>query len=218
MRAKLLSVLLVSMCCVIVRAQTPTQPAGQAPQVGPQSDRDPLSPAPRRRADEGRGPFKSLVVRGAILIDGTGAPPVGPVDIVIEGNRIRRCAAPAPRDFRRAESPPQKPDLEIDATGMYLMPGFVNLHEHAGGAPRTRMPSTSTSCGWRTASRPFAACRWHRSRAVSERERSAAQRDRRAAHRQLSASWHGLGARARRHAREARASGCGGARRTASTA
>src|SRR3712207_7635307 len=29
-----------------------------------------------------------LVIRGATLVDGTGAPPLGPVDIVVEGNRI----------------------------------------------------------------------------------------------------------------------------------
>ncbi len=49
-------------------------------------DQENVQAAPDR--DEGQGPFDRLVIRGAILIDGTGAPPVGPVDIVIEGNRI----------------------------------------------------------------------------------------------------------------------------------
>ena len=31
---------------------------------------------------------------------------------------------------------PPKADYEIDATGMYVMPGFVDLHVHAGGAPK----------------------------------------------------------------------------------
>lgn len=48
-----------------------------------------LKPAPNRRADEGKGPFKTMVIRGGMLIDGTGAPPRGPVDIIIEGNRIK---------------------------------------------------------------------------------------------------------------------------------
>ena len=39
-------------------------------------------PAAPDRA-EGEGPYERLVIRGAILIDGTGAPPYGPVDIVI---------------------------------------------------------------------------------------------------------------------------------------
>jgi imidazolonepropionase-like amidohydrolase len=103
--------------------------AAQPPAVQPQGPpaREPLAPAPARRADEGRGPFKTLVIRGAILIDGSGAPPVGPVDIIVEGNRIQAV---------RTGRAPQNADLEIDATGMYVMPGFVSLHEHAGGAPK----------------------------------------------------------------------------------
>src|SRR3989304_6334128 len=47
-----------------------------------------LTPAPARRADEGKGPFRTLVIRGATLIAGSGAPATGPVDIVIQNNRI----------------------------------------------------------------------------------------------------------------------------------
>ena len=38
--------------------------------------------------DRGRGPFDRLVLRGATIIDGTGAPPWGPADVVVEGGRI----------------------------------------------------------------------------------------------------------------------------------
>ena len=38
---------------------------------------------------EGDGPYAQLIIRGVMLIDGTGAPPIGPVDIVVEKNRIR---------------------------------------------------------------------------------------------------------------------------------
>src|SRR3954447_8175207 len=51
------------------------------------------APAPNRRPGEGAGPYKRLVIRGATLIDGTGAPPIGPVDIVIENDRIVRVAS-----------------------------------------------------------------------------------------------------------------------------
>ena len=37
---------------------------------------------------EGEGPFTRLILRGVTLVDGTGSPPLGPVDIVIEKNRI----------------------------------------------------------------------------------------------------------------------------------
>jgi imidazolonepropionase-like amidohydrolase len=101
--------------------------------------RERLNPAPNRRADEGKGPFKTLVIRGATLIDGTGAPPVGPVDIVIEGNRIAAIrSAGTPGLPLRQNRPPEKPDFEIDATGMYVLPGFVDLHVHAGGAPKNQ--------------------------------------------------------------------------------
>ncbi|HMQ01230.1 MAG TPA: amidohydrolase, partial [Cyclobacteriaceae bacterium] len=37
---------------------------------------------------EGEGPYTQLIIRGVTLIDGTGAPPIGPVDIVVKQNRI----------------------------------------------------------------------------------------------------------------------------------
>jgi imidazolonepropionase-like amidohydrolase len=98
--------------------------------------RDELTPAPARRADEGKGPFKTLAIRGAMLIDGTGAPPRGPVDIIVEQNRIRSirgAGAPAPASGAARE---QRAEHEIDATGMFVMPGFVDMHVHAGGSPK----------------------------------------------------------------------------------
>src|SRR5262245_14367028 len=56
--------------------------------AAPAAPAETLRPAPNRRADEGKGPYRTMVIRGATLIDGTGAPPRGPVDIVVEGNRI----------------------------------------------------------------------------------------------------------------------------------
>ena len=109
--------------------------AGLAAQTPP--PRDPLTPAPTRGSGDGAGPFKTLVIRGAILIDGTGAPPQGPVDIVVEGNRITAVrSAGTPGLPLEPKRPPQNADHEIDATGMYVMPGFVDVHVHAGGAPK----------------------------------------------------------------------------------
>jgi imidazolonepropionase-like amidohydrolase len=94
-------------------------------------------PAPDRRADEGVGPFPTMVIRGAILIDGTGSPPRGPVDIVIEGNRIAQIrGAGTPGLPMRSDREPRNADYELDATGMYVMPGFVDLHLHTGGVPK----------------------------------------------------------------------------------
>jgi hypothetical protein len=79
----------------------------------------------------GDGPFQRLVLRGGTMIDGAGAPPIGPVDIVVEGNRIveiRNVGYPGlPIDPARRPAPG---DREIDATGMYILPGFVDMHGH----------------------------------------------------------------------------------------
>lgn len=91
---------------------------------------------------EGEGPFPRLIIRAAILIDGSGAPPTGPVDVVIEGNRITQIATVGypgvPITGRRPEARPG--DREIDATGMYLLPGFVDMHGHIGGNSQGTTP------------------------------------------------------------------------------
>ncbi len=102
---------------------------------------DPESiPAAPPRA-EGEGPYERLILRGGTLIDGTGAPPLGPVDIVIEGNRIVEVEAVGNPGVEI--DPEERPDLgeaqagatrrEIDATGLYILPGFVDMHGHIGG-------------------------------------------------------------------------------------
>lgn len=103
-----------------------------------QQEEDPyggMIPAPDRGADEGHGPFDRLIIRGVTVIDGTGGPAYGPADVVIEGNRIAEIQTvgypglPIDEDRR-----PSDADHEIDAEGMYLLPGFIDLHVHTGGA------------------------------------------------------------------------------------
>ena len=111
------SLVLISIACVphIVRAQ------------------DAPAPAPDR-TDEGDGPYERLVLRGATLIDGTGAPPRGPVDIVIEGNRITTIASVGYPGVPINESArPEGGDREIDLSGHYILPGFIDMHGHLGG-------------------------------------------------------------------------------------
>ncbi len=127
-----LAVALAAGSGAVAGQQQPPQPQQAQPPRG-----ESLTPAPARAPGEGFGPFKTMVIRGAILIDGTGSPPVGPVDIVVSGNRISAVrGAGTPGLPLRPNRPPEKPDYEIDATGMYVMPGFVDLHVHAGGAPK----------------------------------------------------------------------------------
>jgi imidazolonepropionase-like amidohydrolase len=125
----------IAVWTTVAAEQRPAAPAAPPPAAAAQDDS--IRPASSRRADEGKGPYRSLVIRGAMLIDGTGGPPRGPVDIVVEGNKIAavRSAGTAGLPLR-ANRAPQGAEYEVDATGMYVMPGFVDLHVHAGGAPK----------------------------------------------------------------------------------
>ncbi|HWK99515.1 MAG TPA: amidohydrolase family protein [Parapedobacter sp.] len=91
--------------------------------------------APERA--EGEGPWEQLIIRGVTLINSTLSPPIGPVDIVVEGNRITDVVTVGYPGAPINES--RRPKLreggkELDATGMYLMPGFVDTHAHIGGS------------------------------------------------------------------------------------
>ncbi|MFK7848392.1 MAG: amidohydrolase family protein [Rhodothermales bacterium] len=94
-----------------------------------------VTPAPDRA--EGEGPYERLILRGGILIDGTGAPPVGPVDIVVENDRIvqvRSVGYPGGPDGNLYnQNRPEPGDRELDVSGMYILPGFVDMHGHTGG-------------------------------------------------------------------------------------
>ncbi len=92
----------------------------------------PSAPA-RTRGD---GPYESMIIRGANLINGNGAPPIGPVDIVIENNKITQVEVVGYPgvEIDNAGRPQVKGNgLEIDAEGMFVLPGFVDMHGHIGG-------------------------------------------------------------------------------------
>jgi imidazolonepropionase-like amidohydrolase len=85
---------------------------------------DPPRQAPPR-GDEARGPFPRLTVANAMLVDGTGAPPIGPVTLTIENDTITRIAGSRPADL----------DAEgevIDVAGGYVLPGLIDAHVHLG--------------------------------------------------------------------------------------
>jgi hypothetical protein len=93
-----------------------------------------IQPAPEKK--EGDGPYPQLILRGGMLINGTGAPPNGPVDIVIEHNRIVQISIvgnpgmPINPQRRPALKPNGK---EVNCEGMYIMPGLIDMHGHIGG-------------------------------------------------------------------------------------
>lgn len=93
-----------------------------------------IAKAPERK--EGMGPYTQLIIRGVTLINGTGAPPMGPVDIVIEQNRIVQIRTLGNPDSKI--DPAKRPQLkaggkEINCEGMYAMPGLIDMHGHIGG-------------------------------------------------------------------------------------
>src|SRR5258706_6532952 len=86
---------------------------------------------------EGMGPFTQLIIRGVTLIDGTGAPPTGPVDIVVKQNRIVQIETvgyPGVPVNSERRPPLASGGHELDCSGMYLMPGFIDMHGHIGGS------------------------------------------------------------------------------------
>jgi len=69
------------------------------------------------------------VLKGATLIDGSGAAPQSNVTIVMENGRIR--------DLGPGVTAPAGATI-IDLTGKFVVPGIINGHGHVGPAPRDR--------------------------------------------------------------------------------
>jgi len=74
---------------------------------------------------------KRIVIRNATVVDGSGKPAAGPYDIVVESGLIAQIVpidpvAPKAGEGRR----PAQGDLEIDASGKYVLPGLINVHAH----------------------------------------------------------------------------------------
>jgi imidazolonepropionase-like amidohydrolase len=115
-RRACLTLLLAAAMCALTRAQYQLhQRSGQTTSDDPR--RVPVPPH-----DSSGDPV--LVVRGATLIDGSGRDPLANAVLVIRGNRIADVG-PAAR-----VTIPQKVDHMIDANGLYMLPGLVDLHMH----------------------------------------------------------------------------------------
>ncbi len=87
-------------------------------------------------SDDARdGPFDRLVIRNAMVIPGHGGPAYGPADIIIEGGTITQIVAYNGVTGRPVDAPVPAADRVIDATGMYVMPGLIDLHAHIRSEP-----------------------------------------------------------------------------------
>jgi hypothetical protein len=122
MKALLLAALVAGSCLFPkgIFAQNPQRPEMKAaPQV-----------------KEGDGPYSQLIIRGVMLIDGTGAPPIGPTDIVIKQNRITNIQTvgyPGVAIDQQRRPQLEAGGTELNCEGMYLLPGFIDMHGHIGG-------------------------------------------------------------------------------------
>ena len=95
------------------------------------------------QSTQGDGPFTQLIIRGVTLINGNGAPPRGPIDIVVENNiikNIRVVGYPNVPINEKRRPQLKKGGKELDASGMYLLPGFVDAHAHIGGVAQGAEP------------------------------------------------------------------------------
>ncbi|MGH9023273.1 MAG: N-acyl-D-amino-acid deacylase family protein, partial [Acidimicrobiia bacterium] len=72
---------------------------------------------------ETRESLLDLVIRGATLYDGTGAPGF-PADVGVHGDRIVAVGRPD------VDSPVSPGAVELDARGLAVAPGFIDVHSH----------------------------------------------------------------------------------------
>lgn len=78
--------------------------------------------------------YEKLIIRNVVVIDGKGTPPYGPVDIILKNNLIESISFPRRNEAYQGEA------HILDGTGMYVLPGLINIHVHLhderGGKPQ----------------------------------------------------------------------------------
>jgi len=77
--------------------------------------------------------YGRLLIRNAHIVDGTGNPARGPMNIHIEGSTIMRISPSRQGEEARFfgdTGATRAPDRTIDATGMYVVPGIIDMHGH----------------------------------------------------------------------------------------
>ena len=81
-------------------------------------------------------PAPSVLIQGARVADGTGSPLID-ADVRIEGEHITEIGRMAPKPGERV----------IDAKGLVLAPGFIDLHNHSIGIDKDPLAATQVSQG-----------------------------------------------------------------------
>jgi len=79
-----------------------------------------LAPLPAAAAEPATSPKGSILITGALVLDGTGAP-ARAADVLIIGDAIARVGV----------LDPLSGETRVDARGLVLAPGFIDTHSHA---------------------------------------------------------------------------------------
>ncbi len=97
---------------------------------------DGVEDAQSRPAGESVGQqYARLVIRNATMISGRGTPAEGPVDIVVDRDTISDIIPVDDVSLSRYGPTWRRPegDRVLDAAGMYVMPGLIDMHAHIPG-------------------------------------------------------------------------------------
>jgi len=81
--------------------------------------------------ERGQGPHHYIKLANARILDGTGAPPWGPADLIIEDGIITGLAK-AGKAKPNDQSLTRDDFVIIDCAGKFVTPGFVDCHAHIG--------------------------------------------------------------------------------------
>ena len=76
--------------------------------------------------------LNTFVLKNVVIIDGTGAAPIGSGSVVVEGNRIKEVLKLSP-----GRIPPQA--LVLDGRGQTLLPGLIDAHVHVASSEANPM-------------------------------------------------------------------------------
>ena len=140
------------LAAILALSLTPPALAQQSP-VAPQSSTSGSASASYAPAPSSGVRYNRLLIRNAMVVDGAGNPARGPMDIVVEGSTIASVRPARPiNEFGTGDNANRtetRYDRVIDATGMYVTPGIVDLHGHIHfGRNRVPWPKDYTYKLW----------------------------------------------------------------------